>query len=192
MRCASVIAVLFLLFPLAVLGQHGGRRGASTGASSGTAAQPEDPSVATLKHAVAVQAAEEQIAQFRLMIKSTETARQQAHDLQQLASNASNSERLFNKATGLQDSVEEAQSENRAFRRSLSDAQEAGLKNLTKKLTKSDSAVSKAAKSFSQQLEQRTLNSRRLAGAAANLEKELAVFQSDQLNLGTEMGIQSH
>jgi hypothetical protein len=106
-------------------------------------------------------------------------------------SNASDSEGLASKATSLQHSVEEAQRENRSFRQALSDPQDAGLKNLTKKLTKSDSAVSKDAKAISSQLEQRTLNSARLASAAANLEKALALFQSDQLNLGEEMGIHS-
>jgi len=66
------------------------------------------------------------------------------------------------------------------------------LKNLTKRLTKSDAAVSKDAKAISKQLEQRTLNSGRLVSAAANLEKALALFQSDRFNLGKEMGIQSH
>jgi len=191
-RSVSAIVLLFWLFPPAVLGQHGTRHGTSTSTSGGTSAPTENPDVAGIKHAIAVQATEEQIGQFRLMIKSTEAARQQAHDLQQLGSNASDSEGLTSKATGLQDSVEEAQRENRTFRQSLSDSQEAGLKNLTKKLTKSDSAVSKDAKAISKQLEQRTLNSGRLVSAAANLEKALALFQSDQLNLGKEMGIQSH
>ena len=66
--------------------------------------------MATFKHAIAVQATEEQIGQFRLMIKSTEAARRQAHDLQQLGSNASDSEDLISKATSLQGSVEEAHS----------------------------------------------------------------------------------
>jgi hypothetical protein len=183
--------MLFWLFPPAALGQHGGRHG-TTSTSGGTAAPAEDSDVATFKHAIAVQATDEQIGQFRMMIKTTEAARQQAHDFQQLASSTSDSEGLTGKATGLQDSVEEAQRENRSFRQSLSDLQEAGLKNLTKKLTRSDSAVSKNAKAISKQLEQRTLNSGRLGSGAANLEKALALFQTDQLNLGMEMGIQSH
>ena len=189
-RNVFVLAMLFVLFPLVVLGQRGGRHG-STGTGGGTTGAPEDPDVATLKHAIAVQATEEQIGQFRLMMKSTEAARQQAHDLQHLDPDASNSVGLTSKATGLQDSVEKAQSENQTFRQSLSDSQEAGLKNLTKKLTKSASAVSKHAKAMSQQLEQGALNSGRLISAAANLEKALAVFQSDLLNLGKEMGIHS-
>ena len=190
-RRVSVIAMMFLLFPLAVMGQHQGRHGGSTGTSTGgTTAPAEDPDMATFKHAIAVQATEGQMGQFRQMIKSTEAARQLAHDLQHLAAGESDSVALTHKATGLQDSVDEAQSENRAFRRSFLDSQEAGLKNLTKKLTKADSAVSKAANVISQQVDQGTLNSERLANAAGNLEKALAVFQSDQLNLGKEMGIQ--
>jgi len=186
-----VTTTLLLLFPLVALGQRGGRHG-SSGANSGTAAQPEDPDVATFKHAISEQATEEQIAQFGLMTKTTEAARQRAHDLRILGSNAGNPEDLATKAAGLQDAVEKAQSENRIFQRSLSDSQTAALKKLTKSLTKSDVAVSKDAKVFSEQLEQTRPNSGRLVGDAAKLEKALALFQSDQLALGKEMGIQSH
>ncbi len=126
------------------------------------------------------------------MIKSTQAAERQAHDLQAPLPKDSNAEDLTRKAGSLQDSVEEAQNQNRAFRRSFSDSQEAGLKNLTKKLTKSDSAVSKGAKAISQQLDQNTLTFERLVKAAANLEKALAEFHTDQMNLGKEMGIESH
>lgn len=68
-RSLSVIAVLILLFPLNVLGQHSGRHGTS-GASGGTTAQPEDPDAATFKRAVAEQATDVQIAQFHLMARA--------------------------------------------------------------------------------------------------------------------------
>jgi hypothetical protein len=184
--------MLCLLVVLAALAQHTGRHGASTNTGTGTTTPAEDPDMATFKHAIAVQASEEQVEQFRVMIKSTQTARQQAQDIQNLGSSTTDSVVLTQKATGLQDSVEEVQSQNHAFRRSLSDSQEAGLKSLTKKLTKSDAAVSKDARIISQQLDQGTLNPQRLVKAAGNLEKALAVFQSDQLNLGKEMGIESH
>ena len=186
-----LVTTLLLLLPLAALGQRGGRHG-SSGTNSGTTAQPEDPDVATFKHAISEQATEEQIAQFGLMMKATEAARQQAHDLRLLGSNADNPDDLATKAAGLQDAAERAQSENRTFQRSLSDSQAAALKKLTKSLTKSDAAVSKDAKAFSEQLEQTRPNSGRLLSGAAHLEKALAVFQSDQLALGKEMGIQSH
>jgi hypothetical protein len=186
----SVIAMLFLLFPLNVLGQHGGRH-ATSGTNGGATAQPEDPDAATFKRAVAEQATDGQIAQFRLMTKSTEAARQQALDLQHLSSNADGSEDLTSKTNSLQDSVEKALTDTRIFLQSFSDSQEANLKNLAKKLTKSGAAVNKCDKGISQQLEHTTLNAGRLVRTAESLEKVLVEFQADQLSLGKEMGIPS-
>jgi hypothetical protein len=186
----SVTAVLFLLFPLNLLGQHGGRH-ATSGTNGGTTAQPEDPDAATFKRAVAEQATDGQIAQFHLMTKSTEAARQQALDLQHLNSNAAGSEDLSSKARGLQDSVEKALTDTRIFLQSFSDSQQANLKNLAKKLTKSGAAVNKSAKGLSQQLEQQTLNAGRLIRTAENVEKALAELQTDQLSLGKEMAVPS-
>ena len=191
-RRVSAFVSLLLVLPLAALAQYGGRHGGGSTSSAGkTSAPPDDPDLAGFKHAVAVQATEEQTAQFRLMTKSTETARQQAHELQHPGSSAGDSVALTHKATALQSAVEEVQTENRGFRQSLSDAQEAGLKTLTKKLAKADAAVSKAAKALSQQLEQGPINSEGLTNAAANLEKALLTLQSDQLSLGKEMGVTS-
>jgi hypothetical protein len=187
-RSASIIAVLSLLVSPALWGQQEGRHGTTAGTSPAPTTPPEDPDMARFKHAIAVQATEQQIAQFRLMIRSTESAHRQAIDLQHSSSRASDSEELFSKAHDLQDSVEEAQSENRDFRRSLSDSQEAGLKDLTKKLSKSEAVVSKETKAISQQLEWKP-DPTRLANAAAHLGKALSAFQTDQLNLGKEMGI---
>ena len=186
----SVIAMLLLFCPLKVLGQHGGRHGTS-GSNSGTTAQPEDPDAATFKRAVAEQATDVQIGQFRLMARSTEDARKQALDLQHLNSNAVSSEDLFSKANGLQDSVDKALTDTRIFLQSFSDSQAANLKNLAKKLTKSGAAVNKSDKGISQQLEQKTLNSGRLVRTSESLEEALVEFRADQLNLGKEMGIPS-
>lgn len=187
---ASIIAVLILLFPLNLLGQHGGRH-ATSGTNGGTTAQPEDPDAATFKRAVAEQATDGQIAQFHLMTKSTEAARQQALDLQHLKSNPVSSEDLFSKASGLQDSVEKALTDTRNFLQSFSDSQQANLKNLARKVTKSGAAVNRSAKGLSQQLEQQPLNSGRLIRTAEGLEKTLVELQSDQLNLGKEMAVPS-
>lgn len=186
-RGVSIIAVLLLL-PLTVWGQHAGRHGANTGTSGVPTTPPEDPDMATFKHAIAVQANEQQVEQFRIMKHTTESARRQANDLQRLGAG---SEKLFSKADSLQDAVEQAQSDYRTFRRSLSDSQEAGLKSFTRKLSKSNATLTKHTKVISQLLDERTLDSGRLLRAAATLEKVLAMFQSEQLSLGKEMGINS-
>ncbi len=183
------IAMLFLLSPLAGFGQHGGRHGSSSGTNPGTT-PAEDPDSATFKRAIADQATDEQIAQFQLMTKSTEAARQQAQGLQQPGSNANDSEELTSKATALQDAVDQALSDTHKFRQSFTDAQDASLKTLAKKLMKSEAAVGKSAKTISHELEQTTPNHGRLVSAAAHLEKELEALRSDQLDLGKEMGIQ--
>jgi hypothetical protein len=185
-----VIAMLFLLFPLAGLGQHGGRHGSSSSGSAGTT-PAEDPDTATFKRAVAAQATDTQIAQFHSMTKSTEAARQQAQGLQQPGSNANHSEELTSKATALQDAVDQALSDTHKFRQSFTDSQETTLKTLARKLMKSDAAVNKSSKAISHELEQQTPNQGRLVSAAANLQKELEALQSVQLNVGKEMGIQS-
>ncbi len=190
MRHSRPIIALLFLFPLTVLGQHGGRHGTS-GSNGGTATQPADPDAATFKRTVAEQATDEQIAQFRLMTKSTEAARLQAQDLQHPSSSVSSSEDLAHKANDLQDAVEKALTDTRIFLQSFSDLQQTNLKNLVKKLTKSGGAVSKGAKGISQQLEQNKLTSGRLAGTTAGVEKALIEFQSDQLALGKEMGVPS-
>jgi hypothetical protein len=190
MRRGLVITLLFFSFQLCLMGQRGGQRGTSSGSAPTTPA--EDADVATFKHAVAEQATDEQIEQFHQMVKSTEAARQQAHDLQVLGSKSGDSENLTSKATTLQNSLERALSDTQNFRRSFTDSQEATLKNQAKKLTKSDAAVSKRAKAIAQQLEQGTPNPGRLGTYAASVEKEIVVLQSDQISLGKQMGIQSH
>ena len=187
-RSVSILAMLFVLWPSAVMAQHTGRRGSSTGASGGTAS-PEGADVETFKRAIAVQATAEQVTQFRAMAKSTETARQQARDLGRQTEDSGDSVQLTHKATSLQNSVDQVENDYQAFRRSLSDAQEAGLKEFTKKLNKAHAAVTKAAKVMSQQLDQVPVNAAKLPGAGESLEKALAAFQADQVKLGNEMGI---
>jgi hypothetical protein len=190
MRRGLVITLLLLSFQLCLMGQRGGQRGTSP--SSGGNTPAEDPDVATFKHAVAEQATDEQIEQFHQMVKSTEAARQQAHDLQVLGAKSGDLENLTGNATKLQNSLNRALSDTKNFRRSFTDSQEATLKNQAKKLTKSDAAVSKRDKAIAQELEQGTPNPGRLVNDAANLEKEIVVLQADQISLGKQMGIQSH
>jgi hypothetical protein len=187
-RCLSIIAVLFLLFPLASFAQHGGRHGSTP--ASGTATSPEDPDTATFKREVAAQATDDQVAQFRSMTKSTEEARVQAQAIQHLGPN--DSEQLIGKAANLKNSIDQALSDEHKFRQSFTDSQQATLKSQTKKLTKSEAAISKSTKSLSHQLDQTTPSATRLVSTVANLEKAIDQLQSDQLGLGKQMGIESH
>ena len=187
------IVLALLLVSQDLCAQYGGRHGGSGGSrGSGTTGQPtEGPDLTGFKHQVQVQATDEQRIQFQSLSKSMETARQKARDLQQVTAR-SGAPDLEGPATSLRDAVDDAQRANRAFVNSFSDAQDAGLKKLTKRLNKSNGAVTKNASLLDAHLEKVPLDAHRLASLAASLEKALGSQQADQLALAEEMGISSH
>ena len=184
-------AILLLLLPLTAVGQHSGHRNSTTGANTSATTQPENPDVITLERSVALQARPDQVGQFQEVVKSTATACTQAHDLQQRSTSA-NSVDLSQRATRLQDAIEDAQSDNRKFVKSLSDVQASGLKKQTTALAKANSAVTKESKALAARLEKTPLDSSQLISTASQLEKALTAFQSAQNHLGQEMGIPQH
>ena len=185
------IVMMFLLFPAAGIAQHGSRHGSSAGSNPGSA-PVEDPNAINLERSVEEEANDDQVAQFQAMTRSTGTALQQAQGLQHLGPNLSDSVELTHKATDLQNSVEEALTDTRKFHQSFTDFQEKTLKALAKKLTKSAASTGKVAQTLSRQLDEVKPDVERLTSAASSLEKELKELQSDQVNLGKQMGIQPH
>ncbi len=190
LRTTTVLSLALLLFPPVVVGQHGNRHGSASSTNAGGTAI-DNPDGATLKKIVAEQATDDQVVQFRVMRKSTQTAVQQAQEIQHSASTAGDAQALTSKATALQKSAEEALEDTQHFRQSFTDSQEATLKTLAKKLMKSEAAAAKSVNRLSQALEQTSPEKERLVSAAANLEKEMSGVTSEQLSLGKEMGIQS-
>ena len=186
-RHAVVLTILFLLSPLvAPLAQ---RHGAPTPPPAAPAPQV-DPEVQKLQHAAEVQATEWQTGKFQTMLTSTTLARQQASALARQAASSSDSIELTHSATTLEDSVDQALTDYRSFRRSLADQQEAEEKPLLKKLTKAARSVSKDGDAISIQLEQLPLDQQKLAKLAEHLEKGLSAFQAAQASLGKDLGIE--
>jgi hypothetical protein len=138
-----------------------------------------------------VQATEYQSWKFQTMLDSTKLALRQAHDLARQAAVSNDSIELTHSATTLEDSVDQALTDYRSFRRSLSLQQENEEKPLIKKLTKAAQSVSKDGDAMSQRLEQVPLDQRKLENLAEHLEKELSGFQAAQASLGKELGIES-
>jgi len=91
----------------------------------------------------------------------------------------------------LKDAMEEAQGGNQDFVKSFTKSQKAGLKELTKKLEKADSEVAKQWKDLEKQLGEPKANKEAIPDTAERLEKALEEFQSQQISLGKEMGIQT-
>jgi len=189
MHRRAVFTLLFLLCPLATsLGQQ--RRGAPTPPPAPPAAQV-DPDVQKFEHAAEVQATEYQAYKFRTMLDSTKLARQQASDLARQAASSDDSIELMHSATTLEDSVDQALTDYRSFRRSLSLQQEADEKPQMKKLTKAAHSVSKDGDAMSQRLDQIPLDERKLASLAEHLEKQLSAFLAAQERLRKDLGIDS-
>ncbi len=188
-RRAVALSLLFLLSPfVASVGQ---RRGASTAPPAAPAQPSVDPSVQKLERAAEVQATGYQAEKFHTMLNSTRLARQQASDLARQAASSNDSIELTHQATTLEDSVDQALTDYRSFRRSLSQQQEVDEKPRMKKLIKAAHSVSKDGDAMEQLLQQVPLDQRKLASLAEHLEKQLSAFQIAQGSVGKELGIDS-
>jgi hypothetical protein len=184
-----VCGIVLLGIPPAVLAQHSGHGAGAGRPTTGTtnpAASTNDTS--DFSRAVALQATPEQIARFQQLTKSTEAVRSEAQNLIRLAQNAGKPDSSL--YANLNDNVEEAQSNNLQFVRSFSASQQAGLKPQIKKLSKADSDVSKQSKALAQELERSELAGKEIAGVVQKLDRALTGFQSEQLDIGKQMGIQ--
>jgi hypothetical protein len=139
--------------------------------------------------AVALQAVPNQIIQFDRLIKSTQAARKGAQDLLQLAADLGKGD-SFHSIDSLPGAVEQAQTDNEQFLQSFSAGQKAGLKEVTKSLGKADSDVTKQSKALTRSLGRSRIDGKRMASALGRLDKALSVFETKQLAVGVEMGLQ--
>jgi chromosome segregation ATPase len=184
-----VIGTVLLLSPSTLLAQHGGHGGGGRRGSPGAASgDTSDAGLADFNRALAVQATSDQISHFPELAKSTEAARNLAKDFSGMKGKAESVTEFYRKTAALKAAVEEAQGSNQDFMKSFTKAQKAGLKELTKKLEKADSEVSKLWKDLEKQLAGANAVSEGMAGTADKLEKALEEFQSQQIELGKEMG----
>lgn len=154
MNRSAVLALgIVLLFCAPTLAQHasgGGRRRGTPGA--GTASGTSDTGLTDFNHALALQATPDQASRFLSLAKSTEDARKQAQDLLRMAAKADDPAEFSKLVASLKDTVEDVQSGNRSFVKSFSKSQKSGLKDLTKKLDKADSEITKQKKALDQHL----------------------------------------
>jgi len=191
MSAALVLLVLLSLPHSLIAQQRGGRRGGG-GAAGGRPSGDTDPnSLKDFNHAVAVQATDDQSAQFNSWVKSAESSWKRTTDMAREMENANGANGLSSQIAALRDAVDETQKTQEHFLRSFSSAQKSGLKEFTKKLEKADSAVLKELKKLNEDSGGRNINSKQIASSAEKLEQALTSFQSEQHKLGEEMGIAS-
>ena len=87
--------------------------------------------------------------------------------------------------------VEEALAENERFLLSFSKEQKDGLKKFFKQLQKAASEITSDKKTLSRDLESDAAGGEQIAGVIEKLQKALDHFQSEQLAIAAEMGIQA-
>jgi len=138
-----------------------------------------------------MQARPDQVGYFRSAIQSTDLALQQSRDLQRLGAAANSIATVNAQSLALHDVIDDVDHYNGRFMASFSKTQETLLKPLRKRLRKSYTYVARESKAVQQRMEPGKIVPDRLFSAAANLEKALSDFRTDQIRLGREMGIQS-
>lgn len=183
-----VCDIILLAIPCGLLAQRAGR-GAGAGRPP---AGPSDPApnsdMKDFSRAIALQATSDQAARFQQLTKSTEAARKKARDLVQLTENINKPD--SSPYSDLNDKVEGARNDNRQFVGSFSTPQQSGLKPLVKKLGKADADLSKQTDALTRELGRPQINDKKIADVVGRLDKALTAFQTEQLAIGKEMGIQ--
>lgn len=191
-RCRlTAVAVAFLILSPLVWGQPSHKPHSTNPPSEPLPTGTAGPELETLTRAVAIQARPDQIGYFHSLIDSTDTALQQSRALQRLGPDLNSIPTVNAKSLQLRDAIDDVDHYNQRFLVSFTKVQENELKPLTKRVRKSYKYVAKEWKRVGQLMEPESMVPGRLMTAAANLEKALSDFRTDQIRLGREMGIQS-
>ena len=163
--------------------------GGGAGLASGV---NEKDDLKNFHQAMAVQATDEQRAAFAKLAQYTQDASDRLKAFRDLLQKVSASSPLSDRATTLDQAIEQARASNKNFIASFSPKQKSGLKDIAKKLEKADSDLDKQVKTLDQIVQivhTSKSDGEPIASSAASLAKQLATFQDEQLALGREMGI---
>ncbi len=190
-RSVWLLLGILVVTPPALLAQRRGSKPAQPAPTPLSKDQPHPGDLDGFTRKVALQATPDQLAQFQRLRASTQAARDDAKQVMQYTAGADRSN-LYHHAHPLTDAVDEALDDNERFLLSLSAEQQAGLKKISKKLRKSDSALDDHNKALSQSLDRGELDPEQIAALVGRLDKALSDFQTEQSRLAAEMGIQSH
>lgn len=188
-----IVGIVLLASPSRVLAQHGGGGGHGKPTGGGGAGRAsganEKDDLKDFHRAMAVQATAQQRAAFASVAQAAQAASEQLQAFRELLRKVPASSPLSDRATSLDQAIEEARTGNKNFLGSFSSAQKSGLKDIAKKLGKTDSDLAKQIKALDQIVQTTKSESERISNSAANLDKALASFQNEQLALGREMGV---
>jgi len=188
-----MVGITLLASPCRMLAQHGGGgHGMASGTGAG-AGRPggisEKDDLKDFHRAMAVQATAEQRAAFAKVAQYTQAASDQLQAFRKSLPKVPAASPLADRASALDQAIEQARSGNQNFLASFSSKQKSGLQDITKKLGKADSELDKQIKTLDQIVQAPKPVSESISNSAEALDKALASFQGQQLVLGRDMGI---
>jgi len=188
---ALLTGSLLLTCPLLASAQRHGGGGTSAGGGLSSYSRPDgvdekDP-LKDFHESMALQATSTQVSEFQRLLKTTEAAQTSLRTfLQSLHHENATLEAAPHDA--LDPALENARTENKKFQEGFSPTQKSGVKEIVKRLAKTDSDLEQEEKKLNQSLELKAASPEILAHAE-NLEKALTEFHDLQLVLGREMSI---
>jgi hypothetical protein len=184
-------AVAFLAISVAAWAQLPERPGTGKPPAEPPPSGAVSPELETFGRIMAIQARPDQIGYFNSAIASTDKALQESRELQRLGAGAKNIALVNAMSLRLRDALDDVEHYNGRLLASFTKLQESELKKLIKPLRKSYSNVARDARTVQQLMEPGKIVPEQLATGAANLEKALSDFRTDQIRMGREIGIQS-
>jgi hypothetical protein len=189
-----ILACVLLSYPTAATAQRrggggsnigGGINGSISGSNRPTGLDEKD-SLKDFHDVLAVQATSQQIAEFQALVKSTEAAQAELQTFLQPLRKEGDAQSA--RGDALDPALENARNGNKQFEEGFSEAQKAGLKDISKRLAKADSDLEQEEKRLDQTLVLKAAPPEVLA-RAETLDKALTDFYNQQLALGREMSI---
>jgi hypothetical protein len=187
-----IVGIALLASPRRTFAQHGGGGGGGHGSPSGggrPGGVSEKDDLKDFHRAMAVRASAQQSAAFASLVQDAQAASAQLQAFRESLQKVPASSALSDRAATLDQAIEKVRTGSKNFLASFSSVQKSGLKDIAKKLAKADSDLAKQIKALDQIVQTPKPDSEQIANSAANLDKALASFQSEQLALGTEMSI---
>ncbi|HSY92329.1 MAG TPA: hypothetical protein VK812_13205 [Candidatus Binatus sp.] len=187
-----VVSWLLLACPLLAAAQRHGGGGATAGSGSlSSYSRPtgvdEKDSLKDFHQTMAVQATSQQVAEFQALVKTTEAAQAGLESFLQLlrTQNAAAEPARPDDPNRALDNVRSA---TRKFQEGFSPAQKAGLKDIARRLAKTDLDLEQEEKRLDQVLESKAAAPEIIAHAES-LQKAVTECQNQQFALGREMSI---
>ena len=191
-RLTAIILSSALLYASPLLqAQRGARHtGAHGSEHSGNPESSDTGELKDFERGFALQATPDQVSQFQVLSKHTESAHKQARDFLHLLETGSKPPEFSDPADDLQDAVQEAYDGSKEFVQKFSTPQKSAYKGQTKKLVKANSDVAKQGQALKAETKGTNIDNQNLVAVLKKLEQALSTLQVEQIDLGKAMGIQ--